>query len=62
MAYSRSDAVAYAHRWAFSRNPKFMNYDRFGGDCTNFISQCIHAGGAKDELHPDIWMVLHRWQ
>ena len=52
MAYSRSDAVAYAHRWAFSRNPKFMNYDRFGGDCTNFISQCIHAGGAKMNYTP----------
>ncbi len=52
MAYSRPDAVAYAHRWAFSRNPKYMNYDRFGGDCTNFVSQCIFAGVARMNYTP----------
>lgn len=40
------NAVRYAGRWAYSRNPEFFNFDGIGGDCTNFISQCIYAAGA----------------
>ncbi len=36
----------YARRWAFSHNPRYHNFENLGGDCTNFISQCIFAGGA----------------
>lgn len=42
--YNRNNAVQYAKKWAYSRNPKFYNFDYLGGDCTNFISQCIYAG------------------
>ena len=42
--YDRAAAVAYAHRWAYARNPRFYDYERLGGDCTNFASQCIYAG------------------
>ena len=42
--YDREAAVAYAKRWAFSRNPAFYDFSRIGGDCTNFASQCIYAG------------------
>ena len=42
--YNRIEAVQYAHRWAYSRNPKYYNYDGIGGDCTNFASQCLYAG------------------
>lgn len=42
--YDRSAAVAYAREWAFSRNPRYYNFDSVGGDCTNFVSQCIYAG------------------
>ena len=42
--YNRSAAVAYAHRWAYRRNPRFYDYEYLGGDCTNFASQCIFAG------------------
>ena len=42
--YARQDAVNYAYKWAFSRNSNYYNYDNIGGDCTNFISQCIYAG------------------
>ena len=38
--------VEYARRWAFSHNPAFENFEYLGGDCTNFISQCLYAGGA----------------
>lgn len=45
--YNRTRAVLYAERWAYSRNPAYDNFDAMGGDCTNFISQCLFAGGAK---------------
>jgi hypothetical protein len=44
--YNRAAAVAYAHQWAFSRNPQYLNFDGMGGDCTSFVSQCLRAGGA----------------
>lgn len=44
MSYNRSDAVAYARKWALSRNPKYYNFDAVGGDCTSFVSQCLFAG------------------
>lgn len=44
IGYNREQAVAYAHKWAFGRNPKYFNLAGLGGDCTNFISQCIFAG------------------
>ncbi|MDD4715741.1 MAG: amidase domain-containing protein [Oscillospiraceae bacterium] len=42
--YNRNAAVAYAHKWAYQRNPAYYNYDKLGGDCTNFASQCVFAG------------------
>lgn len=42
--YNRGAAVEYARKWAFQRNPRYYNFDSVGGDCTNFISQCIYAG------------------
>lgn len=42
--YNRPNAVEYAVKWSNSRNPRYYNYENLGGDCTNFISQCIYAG------------------
>ena len=42
--YNRQKVYEYAKKWAYGRNPKYYNYDLIGGDCTNFISQCIYAG------------------
>ena len=42
--YDREKAVAYAHQWAFRRNPAYFDYEEIGGDCTNFASQCLYAG------------------
>lgn len=42
--YDRLAAVRYAHRWAYGRNPAFYDYEKIGGDCTNFASQCVYAG------------------
>jgi len=42
--YNREKAVDYAHTWAFRRNPSFSDFSALGGNCTNFISQCVYAG------------------
>lgn len=44
LKYNRNAATAYAEKWAFKRNPKYLNFDLIGGDCTNFASQCVYAG------------------
>ena len=46
LPYNPDAAVDYAHRWAFKRNPKYGDFEEMGGDCTNFVSQCLIAGGA----------------
>ena len=46
--------IEYAREWAFSRNPDFYTFDLLGGDCTNFVSQCIYAGGAVMNYTPDV--------
>ena len=43
--YDRARAVDYARKWALSKNPQFGYFGGIGGDCTNFISQCLLAGG-----------------
>lgn len=42
--YDREAAVTYARKWALGRNPAYYDFERLGGDCTNFASQCIYAG------------------
>lgn len=44
--YNRNPVVEYARKWAYSRNPKYYNFELIGGDCTNFVSQCIYAGSS----------------
>lgn len=41
--YRRREAVQYAERWWNDYNPM---YHKFTNNCTNFISQCLRAGGA----------------
>lgn len=50
--YNRDAAVAYARRWALDRNPAYYNFDKIGGDCTNFTSQCIFAGARTMNYTP----------
>ena len=54
MDYDRNRAVVYAHRWAFDRNPNYYDFENLGGDCTNFISQCIYAGCKVMNYTPDV--------
>lgn len=44
--YDPSAAIAYAQEWAPGRNSAvFGDYSQAGGDCCNFASQCLLAGG-----------------
>lgn len=48
--YNRDAAVRYAETWWNGRNPAFPNFDV---DCTNYISQCLLAGGAPMHGYPN---------
>ena len=50
--YDRRAVVAYAHMWAYGRNPAFYDYEKLGGDCTNFASQCVYAGSGTMNFTP----------
>ena len=50
--YKRENAVAYARKFAFSQNSQFANFAGIGGNCTNFVSQCIYAGGCQMNYTP----------
>lgn len=45
--YDRNKAKDYAMKWAHDRNDNYPDFSGFGagGDCTNFVSQAIQAGG-----------------
>lgn len=60
LPYDREKAVAYARKWAYGRNPAFLDYERLGGDCTNYASQCLFAGsGVMDYTHLFGWYYIN---
>ena len=50
--YNRQYAVEYARKWALSRNPLFVDFTGEGGNCTNFVSQCLFAGSSVMDFTP----------
>lgn len=60
--YDRLQAVKYAERWWNDYNPAFRKFDV---DCTNYISQCLHAGDAPMIGYPNRsngwWMRNTNW-
>jgi len=50
--YNRTAAVDYARKWALSRNPAYYDFEKTGGDCTSFASQCIYAGAGVMNYTP----------
>ena len=50
--YIRENAVKYARKYAFVRNPLFFSFAGIGGNCTNFVSQCILAGSCVMNYTP----------
>jgi len=54
--YNRAKAVEYARKWALDANPDFYHFEGIGGDCTNYISQCLLAGeGVMNFAYPYGW-------
>ncbi len=43
--YNASEAAKYALTYWENYNPNYSNYNSIGGDCANFVSQCLYAGG-----------------
>jgi hypothetical protein len=43
--YNRQAAYGYAYKWWDGANPHYNDYSGSGGDCANFVSQCLIAGG-----------------
>ncbi|UAC48888.1 amidase domain-containing protein [Bacillus aquiflavi] len=60
--YIRLKAVQYAERWWNDYNSA---YKKFDVDCTNYISQCLHAGGGPMWGQPNRsrgwWMRNNNW-
>jgi len=60
--YDRLSALKYAERWWDDYNPSYQSFDV---DCTNYISQCLHAGKAPMRGYPDRtkgwWMKGSNW-
>ena len=50
--YQRERALMYAEKYAFSQNPVFASFVGIGGNCTNFVSQCIYAGSCIMNYKP----------
>lgn len=61
--YNRGKAVAYALEWAMSRNPAYLDFEELGGDCTNFASQCLLAGGGVMNITAVFgWYYITSWE
>jgi len=60
--YDRLKAIQYAEKWWNSHNPA---YKTFEVNCTNYISQCLHAGEAPMRGYPNRgsgwWMANNNW-
>ena len=50
--YNRENAITYARRWALDRNPLYYDFVGIGGNCTNFVSQCLYAGSCTMNYTP----------
>ena len=47
LSYNPSGAINYARTYCRNYNPQYYNYRNQGGDCANFVSQCLIAGGER---------------
>lgn len=46
-SYSKPKAVEYAEKYALNYNKEYIDFDKNGGDCTNFVSQTIRYAGIE---------------
>jgi Putative amidase domain len=52
--YDRSKAKSYIDKYWKNYNPAYPSFHQGGGDCTNFVSQVLYAGGMPwaDDRNP----------
>lgn len=54
--YDREAAMAYADRYVVERNSAWMDYAGSGGNCQNYASQVLLAGGIPMDIYGDaVW-------
>ena len=53
--YGRNEAKEYALKYALQKNPAYFDYTNQGGNCTNYISQCLYAGTKTMQISPSGW-------
>lgn len=57
--YNAEAALKYSYEWVgqveYKRNPAFTAYDIYGGNCNNYTSQCLLAGGIPMDLQGKQW-------
>ena len=53
--YNRNNAINYAIKYALEKNPKYFDYTNSGGNCTNYISQCVFAGAPQMNTSTNGW-------
>ena len=60
--FSRNNAREYAIKYALTKNPEYFDYTTYGGNCTNYISQCLFAGAPKMNFNVNNgWYYLSAW-
>lgn len=74
--YGYTAMAAYAEKYWKDYNTAYRRYNSDGGDCTNFLSQSLHAGGWKEVTHSsadygtwysrtssdsDTWIGVNEW-
>ncbi len=61
-SYNREAVVEYAEKWWDSDNPAYRAFEL---NCTNYVSQCIRAGGAPMRGQPNRavgwWYTYNNW-
>lgn len=61
--YNRYRAVEYAIKYGLDPNAAYKLFDGEGGDCTNFISQCLLAGNIPMDRGSNYpwWYTSRNW-
>lgn len=55
-SYDRQGALDYAVQYSNDRNDDWANYEGLGGNCQNYVSQCLLAGGIPMDTQGDaVW-------
>jgi hypothetical protein len=52
LAYNGTTAASYADQYAMTYNATYPSFANTGGDCANFVSQALYAGGLLQRTAP----------